>query len=271
MQPRSRLRLIRREFRSLVSLNCALSSQPRRFLQQPRSLRCVSSLRINAPSIFDNSGHSGLRAFYRKSCLPSVITSIGTRRLVLLSKHFKSRGLLEVTVRGRLPGRCQCLWTGYPRCSRGSSGSSFSVFHAESGPRTWNTYRPLRVGILWPHLLCPVCSRSPGSEFIVPQVHSERRRPANCSLQTWGQLWIGPRKGHRLSFLRRDSSAIFFLVFFQDPTALPRPFLARYAQFKPFNRRVSRRCELKLVIDRFGSCLHDSPRNCLRQGRPCAS
>lgn len=57
MQPRSRLRLIRREFRSLVSLNCALSSQPRRFLQQPRSLRCVSSLRINAPSIFDNSGH----------------------------------------------------------------------------------------------------------------------------------------------------------------------------------------------------------------------
>lgn len=271
MQPRSRLRLIRREFRSFVSLNCALSSQPRRFLQQPRSLRCVSSLRINAPSIFDNSGHSGLRAFYRKSCRPSVITSIGTRRLVLLSKHFKSRGLLEVTVRGRLPGRCQCLWTGYPRCSRGSSGSSFSVFHAESGPRTWNTYRPLRVGILWPHLLCPVCSRSPGSEFIVPQVHSERRRPANCSLQTWGQLWIGPRKGHRLSFLRRDSSAIFFLVFFQDPTALPRPFLARYAQFNPFNRRVSRRCELKLVIDRLGSCLHDSPRNCLRQGRPCAS
>lgn len=213
MQPRSRLRLIRREFRSLVSLNCALSSQPRRFLQQPRSLRCVSSLRINAPSIFDNSGHSGLRAFYRKSCRPSVITSIGTRRLVLLSKHFKSRGLLEVTVRGRLPGRCQCLWTGYPRCSRGSSGSSFSVFHAESGPRTWNTYRPLRVGILWPHLLCPVCSRSPGSEFIVPQVHSERRRPANCSLQTWGQLWIGLRKGHRLSFLRRDSSAIFFSCF----------------------------------------------------------
>lgn len=213
MQPRSRLRLIRREFRSLVSLNCALSSQPRRFLQQPRSLRCVSSLRINAPSIFDNSGHSGLRAFYRKSCLPSVITSIGTRRLVLLSKHFKSRGLLEVTVRGRLPGRCQCLWTGYPRCSRGSSGSSFSVFHAESGPRTWNTYRPLRVGILWLHLLCPVCSRSPGSEFIVPQVHSERRRPANCSLQTWGQLWIGLRKGHRLSFLRRDSSAIFFSCF----------------------------------------------------------
>lgn len=197
----------------LVSLNCALSSQPRRFLQQPRSLRCVSSLRINAPSIFDNSGHSGLRAFYRKSCLASVITSIGTRRLVLLSKHFKSRGLLEVTVRGRLPGRCQCLWTGYPRCSRGSSGSSFSVFHAESGPRTWNTYRPLRVGILWPHLLCPVCSRSPGSEFIVPQVHSERRRPANCSLQTWGQLWIGLRKGHRLSFLRRDSSAIFFSCF----------------------------------------------------------
>lgn len=63
----------------------------------------------------------------------------------------------------------------------------------------------------------------------------------------------------------------FFLVFFQDPTALPRPFLARYAQFNPFNRRVSRRCELKLVIDRLGSCLHDSPRNCLRQGRPCAS
>lgn len=271
MQPRSRLRLIRREFRSLVSLNCALSSQPRRFLQQPRSLRCVSSLRINAPSIFDNSGHSGLRAFYRKSCLPSVITSIGTRRLVLLSKHFKSRGLLEVTVRGRLPGRCQCLWTGYPRCSRGSSGSSFSVFHAESGPRTWNTYRPLRwvscdptfsalcvVGRRGRSSLCHKCIPSGGGQPI-----ARYKREASCeSVRERGTDFL-------------SSAAIlplfFFLVFFQDPTALPRPFLARYAQFNPFNRRVSRRCELKLVIDRLGSCLHDSPRNCLRQGRPCAS
>lgn len=40
----------------------------------------------------------------------------------------------------RLPGRCQCLWTGYPREAR---VAWLSVFHAESGPRTWNTYRPL--------------------------------------------------------------------------------------------------------------------------------
>lgn len=269
MQPRSRLRLIRREFRSLVSLNCALSSQPRRFLQQPRSLRCVSSLRINAPSIFDNSGHSGLRAFYRKSCRPSVITSIGTRRLVLLSKHFKSRGLLEVTVRGRLPGRCQCLWTGYPRCSRGSSGSSFSVFHAESRPRThtapfgWVSCDPTFsalcvVGRRGRSSLCHKCIPSGGGQPI-----ARYKREASCeSVRERGTDFL-------------SSAAIlplfFFLVFFQDPTALPRPFLARYAQFNPFNRRVSRRCELKLVIDRLGSCLHDSPRNCLRQGRPCAS
>lgn len=149
-----------------------------------------------------------------------------------------------VTVRRRLPGRCQCLWTGYPRCSRGSSGSSFSVFHAESGPRTWNTYRPLRLGILRPHLLRPVCSRfvvgrwgrSSLCHKCIPsgggQPIARYKREASCES-------VCERGTDFLSFLRRDSSVLFFsfFLFFQSR------FLA------PFSRDliVVCRCELKLV------------------------
>ena len=83
-----------------------------------------------------------------------------------------------VTLGRKFPGtQCQCLWTGYPRCFRPRplvrSLSSTRKEDPESST-------PVPYGIFWPHLLqhrCISCRcRSLGSEFIVPQVHSECRR-----------------------------------------------------------------------------------------------
>lgn len=53
----------------------------------------------------------------------------------------------------RLPGRCQCLWTGYPRCSRGSSGLALCL---PRGKWTQNAYRPLWDLATPPSPLCVV-------------------------------------------------------------------------------------------------------------------